>query len=61
MHFLTIFDLPHILDETVGVLENLRCGRRALDQGELIQLLQCYLNLILSQKLLSKFDCVAVS
>jgi hypothetical protein len=42
------------LDETIGVLENLRCGCWSLDQGELIQLLQRHFDVILSQKLLSE-------
>jgi hypothetical protein len=58
--FLTVLDRPHILDEDIGVLENLRCGRLAPNQGELIQLLQRHFNIILSQKFLSDFDCTGV-
>jgi hypothetical protein len=52
-------DKPSIfltLDETIGVLENLRRGCSTLYQGELIQLLQSHFNVILPQKLLSNLD-----
>jgi hypothetical protein len=52
--FLTLY-------KTVGELENLRCDYLALNHGELIQLLQRYFHIILSQKLLSNFDCVVFS
>jgi hypothetical protein len=58
---LTIFRLPHILDETIGMLENLRCGCWALHQGELIQPLQRHFDVIFSQKLLSNLDYIVFS
>ena len=52
--FLTLY-------KNVGALENLRCDHLALNQGEFIQLLQRYFNIVLSQKFLSDFGCVVFS
>ena len=61
VHWLTFYDHPHILDETVNDLESLSCGSPSLISRESVQSLQDRLDILLSEMLLYKFDCVAVS
>jgi hypothetical protein len=58
---LTVYDHPHILDETVDDLKRLRCRRPSLVLGESAQPLKNRLDVILPEKLLYKFLCIALS
>jgi hypothetical protein len=60
-HLLTFHDHPHILDEIVDDLQNLGYGRPGLISRESVQSVQNRLDVLLSEMLLYKFDCVAVS
>ena len=46
-------------DETANNFKSLSCGRPNLVQSEPIQPLECYLDVILSPKVLHKLLCVA--
>jgi len=61
MYSLTVYDRPHILDETVDDLKRLRCRRPSLVLGETVQPLKNCLDVILSEKLLYEFLCIALS
>jgi hypothetical protein len=61
MYSLTVYDHPHILDETVDDLKRLRCRRSSLVPCETVQPLENRLDVILSEKLLYKFLCTALS
>jgi hypothetical protein len=61
MYSLTIDDHPHILEETIHDLKRLRCRRPSLVLGQSVQPLKNSLDIILSEKLLYKFLCIALS
>jgi hypothetical protein len=58
---LTVYDHPHILEEFIDNLKRLRCRRPSLVQGQSVQPLKNRIDIILSQKLLYKFLCIALS
>ena len=60
MYSLTIYDRSHILDETVDDLKRLRCCCPSLVLGESVQPLKDRLDVILPEKLLYKFLCIAL-
>ena len=53
----TCHDDPHVLDKAINDLESLGCGGPRLVQRESIKSLQHFLNVMLSQEFLHKFDC----
>jgi hypothetical protein len=61
MDLLTIQDVPHILDKTIHDFKGLRSGRPSLVLGQPVQSLKNRPNVILPQKLLYEFYCVALS
>jgi hypothetical protein len=61
VHLLTIHDYHHILDKTGDDLEGLRCSHPSLLLGESIEPLEHRMDIVFSQKLLSKFLCVVLS
>ena len=60
MYSLTVYDRPHILDETVDDLEGLRCRHPGLILSESVKPLKNCIYVILSEKLLHKFLCIAM-
>ena len=56
-HLLTVHGCAHILGETVDDFESLSCGRQSLILRESVQPLQDFLDVLLSENLLYKFDC----
>ena len=58
---LTVYDHPHILEETVDDLKRLRCRRPSLVLGQSVQPLKDGIDTILSEKFLYKFLCIALS
>jgi len=61
VRLLTVHDDPHILDETVDDLERLGSSSPSLVNGESLEPMQDGLDSFLSENLLYKFDCVALS
>jgi hypothetical protein len=61
MYSLTVYEHPHILEETIDDLKRLRCHRPSLVLGQSVQPLKNSIDTILSEKLLYKFLCVALS
>ena len=61
MYSLTVYDHPHILEETIDDLKSLRCRRPSLVQGQSVQPLKNRIDVILPEKLLYKFPCVGLS
>jgi hypothetical protein len=61
VRLLTIYDNPHILDETVYDLESLSRGRPSLVLRESVQPLQDRFNVLFSETFLYEFDCVVLS
>jgi hypothetical protein len=61
MYSLTVYDHPHILEETVDDLKRLRCRRPSLVLGQSVEPLENRIDIILSEKLLYKFLCIALS
>jgi len=61
VHFLTVGDCIHILDETVDRFENLQCGRPSLSLCESVWSLACGLNTPLFKTFLQKPRCVLLS
>ena len=58
---LTVYDHPHILDKTIDDLKCLSCRYPGLVLGEPVQPLKNRVDLILSEKFVHKFLCVALS
>jgi hypothetical protein len=58
---LTVHDRAHILGETVDDLENLSPGRPSPILRESVQPLRDRLDVLLSENLFDKFDCVFLS
>jgi hypothetical protein len=61
VRLLTIYDNPHILDETVYDLESLSRVRPSLVLRESVQPLQDRFNVLFSETFLYEFDCVVLS
>jgi hypothetical protein len=57
----TVYDHPHILNETVDNLKRLRCRRPSLVLGESVQPLENRIDLILSKKFICESLCVPLS
>jgi len=58
---LTIHELPHILDESVDNSECMSCSILGLVSRQPVKPLEDCLDVLLLEKLLDKFDCVALS
>ena len=61
MYSLTVYDHPHVLEEAVDDLKRLRCRYPSFVLGQSVQPLKNRIDTILSEKLLYKFLCVALS
>jgi hypothetical protein len=61
MYSLTVYDHPHILEETVDDLERLRCRRPSLVLGQSVKPVKNHIDTILSEKLLYNFLCTALN
>ena len=60
MYSLTVYDRPHILEETIDDIKRLRGRHPSLIQGQSVQPLKNRIDIILSQELLYKFLCIAL-
>jgi len=58
---LTVHKLLHILDESANDAESLSCGSPSLLLREPVQPLRDSLDVLVPEKILHKFDCVAMS
>jgi hypothetical protein len=61
VRLLTIHELPHILGEAINDPEGLSRGISNLVLRESVQPLQGGLDVVITEKFLSKFNCVALS
>jgi hypothetical protein len=61
MYSLTVYDHPHILEETVDDLKRLRCRCPSLVLGQSVQPLKNRIDTIISEKLIYEFLCIALS
>src|SRR6266852_8114666 len=61
IYFLTVYNYPHIQEETIDDLKSLRCRHPGLVLGQSVQPPKDSLDIILSEKFLSKFLCTALS
>jgi hypothetical protein len=61
VHLLAVHDHPRISNKTLNNLESLPCSHLSLALGQSIQPLEHRFDVVLSQKLLRKFLCVALS
>jgi len=61
LSWLTIHGHPHALDETMNDSKRLGCGGPSFVVCESVQPLQDRLDIFLSENLLHKFDCDALS